>query len=76
MGFENILTFDFFPLITGWGLFYYFCYSIKEEPVGLLEIEDLDQREKQRHEYYTNYPSLLHAVIMVIMSKYLARNGS
>jgi hypothetical protein len=38
-GFENILNFDFFPLIVGWGLFYYFIYKVKEDPIGLMEIE-------------------------------------
>lgn len=70
MGLENLLTFDFFPLFTGWGLFYYFIYSVKEEPVGLMEIEDLAKREKTRHDYMTSYPSMLHALLMIVMSEY------
>jgi hypothetical protein len=70
MGLENILTFDFFPLFTGWGLFYYFIYSVKEEPIGLMEIEDLQKREVTKHEYLTSYPSLLHAFLMIAMSKF------
>lgn len=75
MGFENILTFDFFPLITGWGLFYYYIYSTVEEPIGLMEVEDLKDRDKQRHEYYTNYPSMLHAILTVVMSNLFLKNG-
>jgi hypothetical protein len=73
MGFENILTFDFIPLITGWALIYLYCYAVKEEPIGLQEIEDLEEREIKRHEFYTNYPSLLHAVSMVFMSKFMSK---
>ena len=66
---ENLFKFDFLPLILGWGLFYYFIYSVKSEPIGLMQIEDFKKREVERHLYLTNYPAMLHAVLICILSK-------
>jgi hypothetical protein len=69
MTLEHIATTDFLPMVAVWGAMYAITYTYKKDPKGLLAIEDLKKRQAIRQNYLNNHVSVLHAVVMCVLSK-------
>lgn len=69
MTFQHIATTDFIPMVTAWGTLYAIVYSVKKDPKKLSEIEDPIERQKLRQNYFNNFVSNWHAILMCILSK-------
>lgn len=69
MLFEELLQPDMPAYLVGWSLLTYVLFKTLKDPQKLDEILDEKQREKERCLYITNYASLLHALILVVLRK-------
>lgn len=67
---QHIARFDFIPMFVGWGVLYAIAYLLIPNPKGLQQEKDLKERESKRLGYYNSYISLVHAVAMVVLSKF------
>lgn len=69
MTFELVTTPDFLLYLCMWGGLTTYCFNNIKTPLKIQEIEDSRKREKTRSLYVTNYCSLIHAMVMVTLSK-------